>query len=129
MPTELAPDRDELAPIDGWPADSSRRLLFTVTLEDGSPKDITNDAVEWELLAKPYDGRDDAILTDADSGVTIERDTVVDPTAGEVRVDIAEDALEGEWGEYTQRVTVDPLGDSRQSWRGDVTLTAVGETA
>ena len=66
---------------------------------------------------------------DADSGVTIERDTVVDPAAGEFRVDIAEDALEGEWGATTQRVTVDPPGDSRQSWRGDVTLTAVGETA
>ena len=129
MPTELAPDRDELAPIDGWPADSSRELIFTVTLADGSPKDVTNDAVEWELLAKPYDGRADAILADADSGVTIQRDGVVDPTGGEFRVDIAEDALAGEWGEYTQRVTVDPPGDSRQSWRGDVTLTAVGETA
>jgi len=129
MSTELAPDRDELDPIEGWPADSSRELFFTVTLADGSPKDITNDAVKWELLAKPYDGRDEAILTGDDSGVTIQRDTVVDPTAGEVRVDIAEDALAGEWGETTQRVTVDPLGDSRQSWRGDVTLTAVGETA
>mgnify|MGYP000025780567 CR=1 FL=1 len=129
MPTELAPDEDELAPIDGWPADSSRELLFTVTLGDGSPKDLTNDAVEWELLAKPYDGRDEAILTGDDSGVTIQRDGVVDPTAGEFRVDIVEDALEGEWGELTQRVTVDPPGESRQSWRGDVTLTAVGETA
>lgn len=113
----------EIPSIDDWIATDSRQLSFTVTVENG-PKDITEDEVEWFLTEKSYEGRADAVLSDTDGEVTIQRETVVDPEAGEFRVDVAEDALAGEWGEYHQHVVVDPLGDSRQSWRGDVALVA-----
>lgn len=118
---ELDPTRDTLPTIEGWPAGDSRRLLFTVT-QDGSPKDITNDTVTWELRTRPYESAGDTELDGSDSGVTIQTDTVVDPTAGEARVDIAEDATAGLWGDYWQVVTIDPPGDSRQSWTGKVVI-------
>ena len=121
MPTTLDPDRFELPPIEGWPAADSRELLFTVELADGTPKDLTNDSLEWALLAKRYHHRSQAVVTEAESGVEIRTD-VVDPTAGEFRVDIAETTLEGEWGRYYQRVVVDPPDDSRQTWSGRVVL-------
>lgn len=113
----------EIPSIDDWIATDSRQLSFTVTVESG-PKDITEDEVEWFLTEKAYQGRADAVLSDTDAGVDVKREAVVDPEAGEFRVDVAEDALAGEWGDYHQHVVVDPLGDSRQSWRGDVTLVA-----
>lgn len=113
----------DIPSIDDWIATDSRQLSFTVTVAAG-PKDITEDDVEWYLTEKAYEGRADAVLADDDTGVTVQREAVVDPVAGEFRVDVAEDALAGEWGEYHQHVVVDPLDESRQSWRGDVTLVA-----
>ena len=122
MPTALDPDRFELDPIDGWLSPDSRQLLFTVELADGSAKDISNDSLEWYLLAKPYASDGDAVVSGSDPGVEVRTD-VVDPTAGESRVDIKQGTLTGEWGEYHQRVTVDPPDGSRQTWQGRVTLT------
>jgi len=119
---ELDPTRDTLPTIEGWPAEDSRRLLFVVT-QDGTPKDISNDTVTWELRTRPYQSAGDVVLDESDDDVTIFTDTVVDPTAGEARVDIAEGALSGEWGDYWQVVTVDPPDKSRQSWTGKVVLT------
>jgi len=125
MPTTLDPTRFELPAIEGWPAGDSRQLSFTVE-QGGTPKDITNDTVEWYLLKRPYHDLADAILSGESSGVEIFRDTVVDPTAGEFRVDVDEDATANEWGEYWQLVVVDPPGGSRQTWRGGVTLESRG---
>ena len=126
MVHELAPSRSELPPIDDWRTRDSRTLAYTVAVDDqGTPKDITNDAVRWSLLRKPYDDRDDAIVTDESPGVTLQRDTVVDPESGEFRVDVAEDAVVA-WGPRYQRVTLDPPGSSRQTWVGPVTITARG---
>ena len=121
MPTTLDPDRFELPIIEGWPATDSRELLFTVTLADDTPKDLTNDTLEWALLEKPYHSRADAVITDGDSGVEIRTD-VVDPTAGEFRVDIDEGTLSGSWGTHHQRVAVDPPDESKQTWQGRVVL-------
>jgi hypothetical protein len=123
MPT-LSADRYALDTLKGWPAGDSRELLFTVTTEDGDPKDISNDDLRWALVAEEYQSRSAAVVTDADSGVEIRTD-VVDPTAGEFRVDVAEGTLAGEWGTYHQRVVVDPPGDSKQTWQGAVELAAV----
>ena len=125
MPYELSPEENELDPIATWPAGDSRRLSFTVT-QDGSPKDITNDGVEWWLAERPYDALADALLSTGDSRVTVQRDTVVDPTAGEFRIDIAEDPDADLWGSYYQVVVVDPPGDSRQSWVGPVVVDGSG---
>jgi len=118
---ELSPERDTLPTIEGWPSEDSRRLLFTVT-QDGSAKDISNDTVEWELRTRPYQSAGDVVLDGSDD-VNIRRENIVDPTQGEARVDIAEGALSGEWGDYWHVVTVDPPGESRQSWTGKVVLT------
>jgi hypothetical protein len=126
MVHEITPSRVALAPIEAWPTGDSRTLAFTVAVDDqGTPKDLSNDTIRWSLLRKPYAERSDAVVTDADAGVTLQTGGVVDPTAGEFRVDIAEDAVTG-WGPRWQRVVVDPPDDSRQSWRGPVTLVARG---
>jgi hypothetical protein len=121
MPTELSPSRNELSVVDGWPQADSRQFSFVVT-QDGSPKDISNDEIEWYLLTEPYDNLADAVLSPSNSRVEIRTSAVVDPTAGEFRVDIAEAEDSDLWGEYTQVVVVDPPGDSRQSWRGPVVI-------
>lgn len=125
MVTQLSPQRFELPGIEGWAAGDSRQLSFVVT-QDGAPKDITNDDVRWLLLERPYHDDADAVLSGESAGVEIRRETVVDPTAGEFRVDISESATVGEWGSYTQRVVVDPPLETRQTWRGPVVLEDAG---
>lgn len=120
---ELAPDEATLPAIQGWPTGDSRELLFTVTVDDtGTPKDISNDDLRWGLLDREYDDRADAVLTEASAGVTLSTDPVVDPTAGEFRVEIAEDTVE-DWGRLYQEAIVDPVDSSRQTWVGPVVLT------
>jgi len=124
MATQLTPQRFDLPTIEGWAAGDSRQFAFVVT-QDGDPRDITNDSLSWRLQRRPYDAS--ATVIDGDSaGVTVNTDQTVDPTAGEIRVDIAEDTLTGEWGEYTQVITVDPLGDTRLQWRGGVLIEDTG---
>ena len=126
MVHELSPSRSDLPPIDDWRTEDSRTLSYVVAVDDaGTPKDLTNDAVRWSLLEKPYHTRDAAILTDESDGVTLHRETVVDPEAGEFRVDVAADAVDA-WGTRYQRVTIDPPDDSRQTWVGPVTVVARG---
>ena len=126
MVTQLSPQRFDLPKIDGWAAGDSRRLTFVVT-QDGAPKDITPDDIRWQLLDRPYHDSVDAVLSGDSSGVEIRRETFVDAEAGEFRVDIGASATVGLWGEYTQRVVVDPAVDSQQSWRGDVVIEDAGE--
>ena len=126
MVHELRPSRSALPPIEDWRTRDSRTLEYTVAVDaDGTPKDVTEDAVRWELLSKPYHERGEALLTDESDGVTIQREVVVDPEAGEFRIDVAADAVT-EWGMAFQRVTLDPPDDSRQTWVGPVTVTALG---
>ena len=126
MVHELTPSRSELPPVDDWRTRDSRTLSYVVAVdEDGTPKDLTNDAVRWSLLRKPYHEREQAILTDESEGVDLRRESVADPEAGEFRVDVAEDTVVG-WGPRFQRVTIDPPDSSRQTWVGRVTVTARG---
>jgi len=125
MPTTLDPTRFELPAIEGWPAGDSRQLSFSVE-QGGAPKDITADTVAWYLLERPYHDLAEAVLSGDSTGVDLRTEQVVDPSAGEFRVDVAEDATGELWGEYWQLVVVDPPGGSRQTWRGDVTLEANG---
>lgn len=128
MVHELSPSRSTLPPVEDWRTHDSRRLLYSVAVDsEGTPKDLTNDNIYWELLEKPYHPRGNAILTDESSGVTLWQDDVVDPTAGEFRVDVSEGAIT-EWGRRWQRVTVDPPDESRQSWLGPIVLVARGST-
>ena len=124
MPT-LDPTRFDLPELDEWPAGDSRQLNFTVET-NGEPKDLSNDTIRWSLLPRPYSPLSDAVLDGDDAGVDIRTDQVVDPTAGEFRVDIAEGATAGLWGEYFQRVEINPPGDDRQSFAGDVIIEDLG---
>ena len=126
MVTQLSPQRFDLPKIDGWAAGDNRQLSFVVT-QDGAPKDITGDDIRWQLLERPYHDNSDAVVSGDDDGVEIRRETFVDAEAGEFRVDIGASATVGLWGEYTQRVVVDPPLDSQQSWRGDVVIEDAGE--
>lgn len=128
MVHELSPSRSTLPPVEDWRTLDSRRLRYVVAVnEDGLAKDLTNDSIYWELLRKPYHAREDAILTEESSGVTLQRDGVVDPEAGEFRVDVAEDVIES-WGPRWQRVTIDPPDESRQSWLGLIHVVARGSS-
>lgn len=128
MVHQLEPSRSTLPPVEDWRTQDSRRLRYVVAMDvEDTPMDLTNVDVSWALLGKPYHQRADAILTDEDSGVTLQREGVVDPTKGEFRVDVTEDTIT-EWGSLWQRVSVDPADDSRQTWLGRVTVTARGTT-
>jgi len=127
MVTQLSPQRFDLPKIDGWAAGDNRQLSFVVT-QDGEPKDITADDIRWQLLERPYHDSDDAVLSGDFEGVEIRREGVADAEAGEFRVDIGASATGGLWGEYTQRVVVDPPNDTQQTWRGGVVLEDAGAT-
>ena len=113
----------ELSAVTGWAAGDSRRLTFVVT-QDGEAKNIESDTLEWQLLERPYHIRADAVLDDDSDGVTL---SVLDGSAGEFRVVVDAGATVGLWGRYSQRVVVDPPGETRQSWRGDVVIEDAGE--
>jgi len=125
MPTLATTDAD-LPDIPDWVAGDSRRLNFTVETADGTPKDLSTDALEWYLTRRPYQERSAAVLDDTDSDVEVVTSGAVDPTQGEFRVDISETTLSavGAWGEHYQHVVVDLPDESRQSWRGRVVVVA-----
>lgn len=122
MALDLHADGTQLDAVEDWIAGDSHTFAFTVTLSDGSAKDISEDTIEWELLERAYHSREDAVVTDGDTDVEVVTSGTVDPTAGEFEVRVAEDVTSEDWGRYVQRVTVDPLGDSRQSWIGEILL-------
>lgn len=125
---ELEPSRSTLPPIEDWRTRDSRRLRYTVAIDsEGTPKDLSNDDVYWELLEKPYNPRADAVLTGESAGVEVRRTAVVDPESGEFRVDVAEDTIT-EWGRRWQRVTIDPPEESRQSWLGPINVSPRGSS-
>jgi hypothetical protein len=120
MTPTLTTGETELPAVDGWRTGDSREFLFTVAVDDaGTPKDVSNDELRWELLEKPYQTRSAALHTEASAGIDLRTDPFVDPTAGEFEVVIDEDVVTGR-GELYQRVVVGPPGDSRQSWVGPV---------
>lgn len=123
---DLAPDAATLPTIDGFPASDSRVLAFTVLLDDGTPRDISDDTVEWYVVEKPYTDIQTAIVDDASAGVEVVTDSRVDTTAGEFEVRIDEGTLAGSWGSVYQRVRVDAPGETRQSWTGEVVLSDDG---
>jgi len=123
MAHTLSTQAFELSAVTGWGAGDSRRLTFVVT-QDGAPKDIDADTLAWQLLERPYHTRADAVLDDDSDGVTL---SVLDAAAGEFRVVVDAETTVGLWGRYSQRVVVDPPGESRQSWRGDVVIEDAGE--
>lgn len=124
MALDLSPDGFRLDPVEDWVTGDSHTFAFTVTLEDGSAKDISNDSLKWALLERAYDDRSDAIVTESDSGVEIVTSGTVDPTAGEFEVRVDEDTVTDVWGRLSQRVAVDPIDDSQQTWIGEVLLTS-----
>lgn len=124
MTHSLDPTRYYLNPVDDWLAGDSRRFEFTVTDSAGNTIDISNYSFEWYLLDNDYDPDADAVYDDSNAGIEIVTDSRVDTTVGEFEVRIDEGVTSGEWGDYYQRVVVDPVDDTLQSWEGEVILAA-----
>jgi hypothetical protein len=121
MSNTLRTDEDHrIDRVEDWVAGDSRRIRFTVT-QNGSPRDITNDSIEWRLSRRPYQ-RTDTQLSDGDTGVTIISESVFDPTTGVFEVRIDSGVTSDIWGELYQTVVVDAAEDTRQSWLGEVWL-------
>jgi hypothetical protein len=121
MSNTLRTDEDHrIDRIEDWVAGDSRRIRFTVT-QDGSPRDISNDTLEWRLSRRPYQ-RTDTELSDGDPGVEIISGSVFDPETGVFEVRIDSGVTSDIWGELYQTVVVDAAEDTRQSWLGEVWL-------
>jgi hypothetical protein len=119
MSPTLRTDEDHrIDRIEDWVSGDSRRIRFEVS-QDGSARDIADDDLSWRLSRRPYQ-RTDTELDDGSPGVEIVAESVFDPATGTFEVRVAPDATGGLWGEYWQTVVVDPPGDTRQSWLGQV---------
>lgn len=114
-----------LPTVDEWLAGDSRTLAFTVTDAAGDPVDISAATVSWALYERAYqDTPADAVLTGDDSGVELVTDNRVDTSAGEFEVRLDSDATADLWGGFYQRPTIEQVGGTVASWRGEVVVTA-----
>ncbi len=105
----------EIDPPRTYAAGESLIQTFSIT-EDGSARDITGAAVQWQLL--PTQGADaaDAILDESETGVDA---TITDDVNGTVEVAIDQDVTTDLGGERLyQRLIVDDNGPGKQIWGG-----------
>jgi hypothetical protein len=115
----------ELPRIEDALAGDSRTLAFQVVDGDGTGIDISAATVSWALFDREYQSDlADAILSDADSDVSLVTSGSVDPTVGEFEVSLAPGATADTWGEYYHRPEVEQADGSVVSWRGELVLTA-----
>ena len=117
MPTLEVTSNIDLPRIEDWFAPDSRRITFSVE-QDGDPRDITNDDIEWGLYDQPYGFETNTPIVDtADSGVVL---TTPDPENGVFEVRIEQDTLTDTWGAVWQYIVIDGPLETQQSWRGEV---------
>jgi hypothetical protein len=115
----------ELPTIEEWIAGDDRTLAYQVTDADENGVDISNADVTWRLFERAYQSDPaDAVLSTADSDVTLVMDSRVDTSIGEFEVRVAGEATDALWGEFVQRPHVEQSDGTESSWRGDVILTA-----
>lgn len=106
----------DITPPEPYGAGESLEQQITIE-EDGSPKDITDASVKWELVNTQGDERSEAVLTESDSGVTV---TVTDATNGRIDITIDQDVTTdfARTMPYWQRLIVDDAGSHKQIWSG-----------
>lgn len=93
----------------------SAEWFFTIE-QDGQAKDLTGVSFEWYLLESRGDDPSEAVLSSADTNVTV---TVADQANGEVRLVIEQDVTSGMGGSvYHHRLVGDDDGTGKQIWRG-----------
>lgn len=95
---------------------------FTV-MEDGSPRDLTTDTLEWYLFETELE-RDpsNAVISHTDSDVVVEEPPNGSYADGEWQVFVEQGAMDGLHGDYWQRAIVDAADDTRQTWKGEVSI-------
>ena len=111
----------ELDPIEAhFESDSIIFGPWTVKKDDEN-KDIKPDGLRWYLYPSKYDNDpEDAVLSHDDAGVEVEK---TNPTEGEWQVMVSQEATDSLGGAtYWQRPVVDPSGDSKLTWRGEVKI-------
>jgi hypothetical protein len=122
---ELEQYQFELPRIEDALAGDSRTLAFQVVDGDGDGVPISAATISWALFDRKYQSDPaDAILSDADSDVSLVTSGSVDPTVGEFEVSLAPAATADTWGEFYHRPEVEQADGSIVSWRGELVLTA-----
>jgi len=101
----------QIDPPDRYLAGESLVQEFTVQ-QDGVDFDVSSATISWSLLPIGSDDVADAVLSDADTGVSV---TVSDPgndgVAERITVEIDQTVTTGLAGHYTQVVEIDDPGD------------------
>lgn len=114
----------ETAAIEHYLSDDSREIDYTVTEADSDTTiDVSGADLSWYVVEREYEAEADAVLSDGDSGVEIDTSTV-DPTAGEVRIDVDKDATTDLWGRYTAKLVLEQGANDRTTWRSRLTIEA-----
>lgn len=110
-----------IEPVEGHIAGDSIIFGPFTVIKDGSPRDLSNDTIEWYL-------HDDEHPLDADSALFAHTDDVVEITEvadsgftdGRFQVQVAEGATNDLFGTQYQRAIVETAGGKKQTWLGSV---------
>jgi len=115
----------DIHPHDHYLHGESATWEFTIQ-QDGSEYDIGSADVSWYLLPVGASDPADAVLSDADSGVSL---SVTDPDgdgASEmVTLSIAQGVTDGLGGYYTQLLVLDDSGAGLAKWAGPFPIDAI----
>lgn len=104
-----------IEPYDHYTEGEYIRWEFTVT-ENGSAKSLIGASVEWHLLDSQGDLKADAVLTDSDSGVSMQ---ITDGANGAIELEIESDATSDMADEYWHRVVVTDSNGRVEKWGGE----------
>lgn len=91
---------------------------------DGEQKNIENDELKWYLFEEEYNSDpEEAILSHNDDSVEVREPEDGSKADGEWEVFVSQGITEDLGGyTYWQRPIVDPSGDSKLSWKGEVVI-------
>lgn len=125
MPHDLSLYDFKLPSIEDWISGDDRTLAFQVTDDQSNGVDVSGATITWLLADREYvDDPADAVLTESDSGVSIDTSGSIDPTVGEFEVVVGGAATDELWGQYHHRPKVEAGDGTVSSWLGEIKLTA-----
>lgn len=125
MPHDLSLYDFKLPSIEDWISGDDRTLAFQVTDDQSNGIDVSGATITWLLADREYvDDPADAVLTESDSGVSIDTSGSIDPTVGEFEVVVDGEATDDKWGRYYHRPRVEAGDGTVSSWLGEAIITA-----